>query len=94
MNILERISAQIPPADRVFYDWQLALSAHICRVMETRGLSIAEMAELVGVSQDVLDDLLHSCADPHLSVIARISALTQTNLLTWVNSDAPVESEG
>lgn len=92
MNILDRISAQIPPAHRVFYDWQLALSTRICQIIETRQLSLSEMAHLVDVSEDELNDLIHACADPQMSVIARISALAQCDLLTWVSSDATTEN--
>lgn len=87
MNILEQISARIAPADRTFYDWQLALATRICQIIETQKLTASEFADKVGVSEEQLDQLLHFCADPPLSTIARIAALTQTDVLTWVNSD-------
>lgn len=87
MHLLERISNQIVPADLVFYDWQLALSTRLQQIMESKNVNEKEFAEMIGVTDEELDDLLHFCANPPLSLLARISALTQADLLTWGNSD-------
>ena len=90
MHILEKISAQIAPADLVFYDWQLALSARLYQIMEAKNVNQQDFAILIGVSDEDLDDMLHFCADPPLSVLARIAAVTQSDLLSWTNNDMAI----
>jgi hypothetical protein len=55
--------------------------------MEERKISQPEFAKLVGISEEELDDLIHFCADPPLSLMARIAALSNAELLSWVNTD-------
>jgi hypothetical protein len=42
---------------------------------------------MVGISEQELDDLIHFAADPPLSLMARIAALSNSDILTWVNTD-------
>ena len=85
-TIADRL-AEIPIEKRTFYEWQFALSRRICQIMEADNLSQPEFAQRVGITEQELDDLIHMCADPSLSMLARISALSKSELMTWVNAD-------
>lgn len=86
LSIAERL-AQIPVENRVFYEWQFALSRRLCQIMEAGNITQSALAEMVGLTQEELDDLIHFCADPSLSTMARIAALSHSEILTWVNTD-------
>lgn len=86
INIKEAIE-KLPAEDNLTFAWQFALSRRLCQIMEAGNISQPEFAKLVGITEEELDDLLHFCADPPLSVLARIQALSKSDLLTWVNTD-------
>lgn len=87
METIEQLQASQPAEDRIFTIWQLCLSRRLCQIMEAGKMSQPEFAKIVGVSEEELDDLIHFSADPPLSLIAHIQALSKSDLLTWVNSD-------
>ena len=87
METVEQLQTSQPADDRIFTIWQLCLSRRLCQIMEAGNISQPEFANMVGISEEELDDLLHFCADPPLSVLARIQALSKSDLLTWVNTD-------
>lgn len=86
LNINENV-AQIPAERRVFLDWRLSLARRLCQIMETNNLTQSELARMVGISEQELDELVHFSTDPPLSLIARIAALSNSDILTWVNTD-------
>lgn len=85
-TIAERL-AEIPTEKRTLYEWQFALSRRLCQIMEASNLSQPELAQCLGITDQELDDLIHMCADPSLSMLARISAQSKSELMTWVNAD-------
>jgi transcriptional regulator with XRE-family HTH domain len=86
LNIKE-IIAQMPLERRIYQDWQFSLSRRLCQIMEANKLTQAQFAVMVGISEHELDDLIHFAADPPLSLMARIAALSNSDILTWVNTD-------
>lgn len=86
VNIKEMVE-KIPAEERMTFQWQFALSRRLCQIMEGANLTQPEFAKLVGITEEELDDLLHFSADPPLSLMARIQALSKADLLTWVNTD-------
>lgn len=86
LNIKE-IIALIPLEKRIYQDWQFSLSRRLCQIMEANNLTQAEFAVMVGITEQELDDLIHFAADPPLSMMARIAALSNSDILTWVNTD-------
>jgi transcriptional regulator with XRE-family HTH domain len=86
LNIKE-IIAQMPLERRIYQDWQFSLSRRLCQIMEANKLTQAQFAVMVGISEQELDDLIHFAADPPLSLMARIAALSNSDILTWVNTD-------
>lgn len=86
-HIIDRIISETSPEDLKFYDWQFKLSTRLCQIMEAGNFTQPEFARMVGITEEQLDDLLHVCADPPLSMMARIQALSKSELLTWVNTD-------
>jgi len=86
LNIKEKVE-HIPAETRTYHRWQFSLSRRLCQIMEERKISQPEFAKLVGISEEELDDLIHFCADPPLSLMARIAALSNAELLSWVNTD-------
>lgn len=90
MNIVDQLRAQVTHEQRVYIDYQMSLAVRIAQIMEHLKLSQAEFASLVGLPEDDIDSLVHFSADPPLSVIARIEALSKSKVLTWVNTDVRV----
>jgi len=84
---IDRILAETEPQDLEFFDWKFKLSTRLCQIMETGSYTQPEFARMVGITEEELDDLIHFCADPPLSLMARIQALSKSELLTWVNDD-------
>jgi|LakMenE18May11ns_1017448.scaffolds.fasta_scaffold9721869_1 transcriptional regulator with XRE-family HTH domain len=87
MHIVEQLSAQLLPEERLLVDWQLSLAVRISQVLEEQQLTLHEFAAKAGISEDKLDALLHSGADPSLSLLAQISARLNTELLFWKDAD-------
>lgn len=91
MSIVDQLRTQVTHEQRVYIDYQMSLAVRIAQIMEQLKMSQAEFANLVGVSEDDIDSLVHFSADPPLSTIARIEALSKSKVLTWVNTDVCVE---
>ncbi len=91
MSIVDQLRTQVTHEQRVYIDYQMSLAVRIAQIMEQLKMSQAEFANLVGVSEDDIDSLVHFSADPTLSTIARIEALSKSKVLTWVNTDVCVE---
>ncbi|MBU3680019.1 MAG: helix-turn-helix transcriptional regulator [Candidatus Kapabacteria bacterium] len=87
MNTLQAHVNQLPAEDNLLFTWQFSLSRRLCQIMEANSLTQTEFAVMVGISEQELDDLIHFAADPPLSLMARIAALSKSDILTWVNSD-------
>lgn len=92
MSIVDQLRAQVSHEQRVYIDYQMSLAVRIAQIMEQSKMSQTEFANLVGLSEDDIDSLVHFSADPPLSVIARIEALSKSKVLTWVDTDVKVES--
>ena len=91
MSIVKQMIAEIPADERRFYEWQFSLSNRILQIIEACDISQSEFARMIEISEAELDDLIHMIADPPLSTIARIEALSKSKVLTWVNTDVCVE---
>lgn len=91
MSLVTQMIAEIPADERRFYEWQFSLSIRILQIIEEYNISESDFAHMVNISEEELDDLIHMCSDPPLSVIARIEALSKCKVLTWVNADVRVE---
>jgi transcriptional regulator with XRE-family HTH domain len=87
MSSAVNVVGQLPAEENKFFEWQFSLSRRLCQIMEERKISQTEFAKLVGITEEELDDLIHFCADPPLSLMARIAALSNAELLSWVNTD-------
>jgi hypothetical protein len=91
MSIVNQYIDNLPMDERVFFDWQFSLSTRLCQIMEERKISKQEFAQLVNISEAELDDLIHFCADPPLSLMARIAAFSNAEILKWVDTDVVPE---
>lgn len=94
MDTIERLARRMKPEERRFHEWQFSLARRIAQVLEERNLSQREFARLARLTDAQVSALLHVGANPTLSVLARISALLDTDLLTWTNSDTTPQSNG
>jgi transcriptional regulator with XRE-family HTH domain len=87
MHIVDEIISETKPQERTLYSWQFALSLRLMQIMEEQQLTQCEFSSRVGVTEQELDDLIHYRTDPPMSLLARIAAHSNSELLTWVNTD-------
>lgn len=87
MNIVQRLSSKLSPEERLYHDWQFDLARRISQVMDERQLTQREFAKRARLTEAQVSALLHCGANPTLSMLARISALVNCELLHWKNSD-------
>lgn len=88
MTILEKIAAETPPEDSLFWSWQFELARRIAQVLEESGMNQREFGEAANLTEAQVSALLHSASNPTLSILARIAARVPAELLNWVNTDA------
>lgn len=92
MSRIETLLAQIKPEDRKFYDWQFALAQRIAQIMEEKGLNQRDFAKRARLTEAQVSALLHVGANPNLSTLARISALLESDVLTWALADTQTKN--
>ncbi len=87
MSIIEELASRLSPEEALYFDWQYALARRIAQILEERGITQREFAKRARLTEAQVSALLHCSANPTLSMLARISALLDTELLTWNNCD-------
>lgn len=94
MSTLRRLLEQQSPEDALFQQWQFALSNRLLQIMEERGLSQRDIALRARLTPAQVSALVHQGANPTLSVLARVAALLDTDLLQWEDADkSPKQGE-
>jgi transcriptional regulator with XRE-family HTH domain len=93
MSRLDSLLTQIKPEDRQFYNWQFALAQCIAQIMESKGLNQREFAKRARLTEAQVSALLHVDANPSLSLLARISALLEVDLLTWKRNEVSAHDD-
>lgn len=94
MNIIEELASRLGAEEALYYDWQFSLARRISQIMEERGMSQQDFIKQTGLTESEVDDLLHCGSDPTLSALARISALSDSKLLEWVDMDKEQLTKG
>lgn len=87
MHIIERLASKLSPEERKYHDWQFDLARRISQILEERNMTQREFARQTRLTEAQVSALLHCGANPTLSMLARISALLESELLTWINND-------
>lgn len=93
MSIIEQLAARLSPEDALYYDWQYELARRISQILEECGITQREFAKRARLTEAQVSALLHCGANPTLGMLARISALLESELLTWKNSDLDAKSD-
>lgn len=93
MSIIEQLAARLSPEDALYYDWQYELARRISQILEERGITQREFAKRARLTEAQVSSLLHCGANPTLGMLARISALLESELLSWKNSDLDAKSD-
>ncbi len=93
MSTIEQLAARLSPEDALYYDWQYELARRIAQILEERGITQREFAKRARLTEAQVSALLHCGANPTLSMLARIAALLESELLTWTNSDLDEKSD-
>ena len=93
VHMIDRVIAETAKEDLVLFDWQFKLSTRLCQIMEASNMTPSEFARMVNITDEQLDELLHFCSDPPLSLLAQIEALSKSNLLTWANTDVSTSEQ-
>lgn len=93
MSIIEQLAARLSPEDALYYDWQYDLARRISQILEERCITQREFAKRARLTEAQVSSLLHCGANPTLGMLARISALLESELLTWKNSDLDAKSD-
>ena len=92
MSIIEQLASRLSPEEALYYDWQYDLARRISQILEERDITQREFAKRARLTEAQVSALMHCGANPTLSMLARISALLESELLTWVNSDLQAKS--
>ena len=87
MSTLQRLLEEQRPEDALFQQWQFALSNRLLQIMEERGLNQRDIALRARLTPAQVSAFMHQGANPTLSVLARISALLDADILQWVDND-------
>lgn len=87
MSTLQRLLEQQSPEDALFQQWQFALANRLLQIMEEHGLSQRDIAVRARLTPAQVSAFVHQGANPTLSVLARVAALLDTDILEWVDAD-------
>ena len=89
MDRIERLREAMTPQERTLQEWQFALSRRLQQIMDEQDISQKELARRAGLTEPQVTAMIHMEANPTLGLLARIAALLDAELLTWINSDTP-----
>ncbi|MBU3679910.1 MAG: helix-turn-helix transcriptional regulator [Candidatus Kapabacteria bacterium] len=92
MERIDQLVSKMQPHERMFHEWQFALSRRLQQIMEERNLTQRELARISQLTEPQVSAIIHLDANPTLAVLARISALLNADLFEWINSDLHVKS--
>lgn len=87
MNMIQNILDRQTKEEKLTYEWQFALARRIVQILEEKQITQREFARRARLTEAQVSAMLHADANPTLAVLARISALLETDLLTWVNTN-------
>lgn len=93
MDRIERLLAKMKPQERVFHEWQFALSRRLQQIMEERNMTQRELAKVAQLTEPQVSALIHLEANPTLGTLARVSALLDAELLEWKNTDSTTQAQ-
>jgi transcriptional regulator with XRE-family HTH domain len=93
MSIIKQLASQLSPEESLYHDWQYELARRISQIIEERNITQREFAKRARLTEAQVSALLHCGANPTLSMLARISALLDSELLTWSDSDADASKQ-
>jgi|LakMenEpi03Aug12_release.lakeMendotaPanAssembly.Ray.scaffolds.fasta_scaffold857420_1 transcriptional regulator with XRE-family HTH domain len=85
--IVRRLAATMSKEEQLAQDWQFALARRVAQILEQRSMTQREFAQRARLTDAQVSAILHGGANPTLGVLARIAALLDVEILTWVNSD-------